>query len=344
MLTPATKAQLDLSRKISKNLDSPSIEEIKNVTLQCLNRDPDWIKISKKVLVNLQADDKLRLDHGKLAIRGAFDCARANQYEAALVTMDNAIDSTSDEHIKAWLLSRKAAFQHVIDADGAQKTLVVAHRMEPGVTKPMHGSTYKQLTPATGQQAATLIENHKARFLDTTGMKLFSDALCSDLQFKPDTSDTFEAAVNDLAWFIGIRGQRPEKEYKEGPDNLWALPSDAFLVIECKNGITSNSGISKKDAGQLGQSVAWFSGRYPASMPTPIIIHPERALGQGASLVPGMRVVDLVGLEKLRENLRNFTNQLVNPDVAGSTTEVAKRLAQFELNANAFINAFSVPV
>lgn len=344
MLTPATKAQLDLSRKIAKDFDKPSTEEIKNVILQCLNRDPDWIKISKKVLVNLQADDELRLDHGKLAIRNAFDLARANQHESALIIMDDAIDSTDDKHIKAWLLSRKAAFQHTIDADGAQKTLVVAHRMEPGVTKPMHGSTYKQLASITGQQAAALIANHSERFLDVTSMKLFSDGLCSDLQFKPETSDTFEAAVNDLAWFLGIKGQRPEKEYKEGPDNLWGLPNNGFLIIECKNGITSNSGISKKDAGQLGQSVAWFSKRYPASISTPIIIHPARTLGQGASLVPRMRVIDLTGLEKLRENLRNFTKQLAHPDVTASSSEVAKRLAQFELNTCAFINAFSAPV
>jgi hypothetical protein len=155
--------------------------------------------------------------------------------------------------------------------------------MEPGVIKPMHGTTYKKLTPAIGQQAATLIANHQVRFMDVTSMKLFADELCSGLQFSPETSGKFEAAVNDLAWFIGIRGQRPDKEYKEGPDNLWALPNGAFLVIECKNGGTSESGISKKDAGQLGQSVAWFGGRYPASTSVPIIVHRERTLGHSKS-------------------------------------------------------------
>jgi hypothetical protein len=208
----------------------------------------------------------------------------------------------------------------------------------------MHGATYKKLSPATGQQAATLIANHHARFIDSTAMKLFADELCSDLQFCPDTSDKFEAAINDLAWFLGIRAQRPEKEYKEGPDNLWALPNGSFLVIECKNGVTSTSGISKKDAGQLGQSVAWFEGRYPASASVPIIVHRERILGQGASLVTGMRVIDPVGLEKLRNNLRAFAKQLANPDVAASASEVAKRLGQFEFNADAFVNAFSAPV
>jgi len=341
MLTPATKAQLDLSRRIAKKLKNPSIDEIKAVVLQCLDRDSDWIKVSKKVLLSLKADDELRLDPGKLAIRAAFDSARSNQNNRAVEFLDKAIDATADDQIKAWLLSKKAVFQHAIDADGAQKTLVAAHALEPGVIKPMHGSTYKQLTPSAGQQAAALIANHQKRFMDPTGMKLFADELCSDLQFCPDTSDKFEAAVNDLAWFLGIRGQRPEKDFKEGPDNLWALPNGTFLVIECKNGVVAAGGISKKDAGQLGQSIAWFGGRYPASTSVPIMVHPERTLGPGASVVTGMRIIDPSGLEKLRKNLRALAKQLVNPDVLANASEVAKRLSQFELNSDAFVNAFS---
>ena len=344
MLTPATKAQLELSRKIAKKLKNPSLDEIKGVILQCLNRDQDWIKVSKKILVSLKADEKLRLDPAKLAIRIAFDSARANQHNDALAVLDKAIDATTDAQVKAWLLARKAAFQHEVDAEGAQKTLIAAHSLEPGVVKPMHGATYKKLTPATGQQATNLISNHEARFLDSTSMKLYADGLCSDLQFSPDTAETFEAAINDLAWFIGIKGQRPEKDYKEGPDNLWALPTGKFLVIECKNGVAAGSGIAKKDAGQLDQSVTWFGNRYPASTCVPIMIHPDRTLGQGASEIDGMRVIDVKGLEKLRGNLRDFAKQLTNPDVASSASEIAKRLAQFELNADAFVNAFSAPV
>lgn len=56
----------------------------------------------------------------------------------------------------------------------------------------------------------------------------------------------------------------------------------------------------------------------------------------------GMRVIDPAGLEKLRNSLRAFAKQLVNPDVAANASEVAKRLGQFELLADAFVNAFSV--
>ena len=76
----------------------------------------------------------------------------------------------------------------------------------------------------------------------------------------------------------------------------------------------------------------------------PIIIHNDRTLGQGASIVEGMRVIASPHLKKLRNNLRGFAKQLVNPDVANHASEVARRLVQFELNADAFVNAFSATV
>ncbi|WP_041769185.1 DEAD/DEAH box helicase [Pseudovibrio sp. FO-BEG1] len=343
MLTSATRAQLNLSRQIAQRLNLPSTQDIIEVILQCLARDPNWVKVSKKVLVNLKGDDALRFDSAKLTLRSAFDNVRSNQHPIALATVDQEIDQTSDDQIKAWLLSRKAIFEHPMDAAAAQRTIAAAHRLEPAVTKPMHGTTYKQLTAAVGQQAALLIANHQARFMDSTDMKLFADDLCNDLQFKPETADLFEAAVNELAFFLGICGQRPERQYKEGPDNLWALPNGDFLIIECKNGVTAGNGISKKDAGQLGQSVEWFKERYAASSYLPIMIHPERILGQAANQVSLMFVIEHFGLEKLRNNLRGFARQLVDPNVAKNATEVAARLAQFELNGEAFVNAFAKP-
>lgn len=344
MLTPASQAQLTLSRKIAKQLSSPTISEVKDVIDQCLFRDPSWVKVSKKILVNLQADDELRLDAGKLALRSAFDNARSNQHKRAVTVLDSAIDAEDDEQVKAWLLSQKAVFQHAIDADGAQKTLVAAHAMEPGIIKPMHGTSYKQLTPVTGQQVNRLIANHQERFLDPTAMRLFANELCSDLKFQPDTSNKFEATINDLAIFLGIQGQRPETEYDEGPDNLWALQNGKFLIIECKNGVVANKGIKKHDAAQLGQSMEWFNGRYPASEGIPIIIHPEKKLGQGASLVDKMCVIDGVGLEKLKRNILGFAKQLADPNVAANASEVAKRLSQFDLSGDKFVNSFSVSV
>ena len=344
MLTPATQAQVELSRKIARQFENPSLDDLKSVISQCLDRDPGWRKFSRRSLLNLGSKETLRLDSSKLALRRAFDLARSNQHSAAAAALDAVIDETSDQQVKAWLLSRKAMFQHWTDARVAQQTLAAAHGFEPRVLRPLQGVTYSQLSPRAGKQARMLIENHEKQFIDATALQLFAETLCADLRFIPGTSGKFEAAIDDLAWFLGISGQRPENAYNEGPDNLWALPSAIFLVIECKNGVAPDNAIAKRDVGQLGQSVEWFRGNYASSDFVPVLVHPKRALGAGASPVEGMRVIDEKGLKKLRASIRGFVQQLTSPDVSYSVTEVAQRLAQFELNANAFVNAFTRPV
>ena len=343
MLTPATNAQLALSRKIARELEKPSAEEIKEVIQQCLDRNEGWIKVSKKALIELSVDHELRLDEGKVAICKAFNAACQNQHVVAVGHLDQAIDRTDEKQVKAWLLERKATFQHEVDADAAQETLRAAHRMEPGVTKPMAGVPYKQLSVAN-EQALQLIQNHTKRFVADTDMHLFVEGLCDDLQFHQIDPNKFENAVNDLAWFIGIGGQRPEKDYGSGPDNLWILSDGSFFVIECKNNVRSENGISKNDVGQLGQSVRWFEENYPSSNCTPVMIHPENTLGDGASSVKNMKVVTREKLEKLRKNIRDFAQQIASLNVAKDVEKVSSVLVQFGLNGHAFINAYSIPV
>lgn len=145
MLTPATKAQLELTRKIAVRLKSPSAAEIGGVIRQCLSRDPGWTALSRKALIGLSADDELRLDQTKLALRTAFDLSRANRQADAVDVINDAVNAQSDPQVKTWLLARKAAFQHSLDAEAAQKTLAAARNIDDAVLKPIAGAPYKKL-------------------------------------------------------------------------------------------------------------------------------------------------------------------------------------------------------
>ena len=341
LLTSATKAQLNLSRKIARRLENPSLDDVKSVILQCLNRDADWIKVSKKELVGVEVDRELRLDSSKIAIRRAFDAVRDNQHAETMKILSSAVSDAKEDQVKAWLLSKKAAFEHSMNASGAQKTLAKAHKLEYSVMKPLLNTAYKKLNVPVERQTAILVKNHSERFSDPVQMKLFADELCSDLQFGNVSANKFEESINQLAWFLGIRAQRPEKELNKGPDNLWALSNGKYLVIECKNCATSDRGIPKKDAGQLGQSVAWFEKQYLNTECIPVIIHPKTILDQGASLVEGMRVMDIEKLEHLKKAIMNFALQIAYPSIFLNSTEVAERLKSLSLNAEKLVNTYT---
>jgi hypothetical protein len=73
----------------------------------------------------------------------------------------------------------------------------------------------------------------------------------------PDTASLFERTLAQVAFLIGLAGQRPEAETGRGPDVLWNIGGAHFLVIECKNGASTDE-INKHDCNQLTGSMQWF--------------------------------------------------------------------------------------
>jgi hypothetical protein len=345
MLTGATQAQLDLSSNLAKKLRGTDIAGLTDVIKQCLGRDETWVKVSKRALLRSRPETGLSLDQTSIAVRAAFDWARDGDHPAALQALSKAEASVADPDSKAFLLARQAEIADMVDPVRAQKIQLAAHRLSRAVLRPIDGIAYQKLSPLAQAQAQAVQSVHKERFLEAADRILAMKALCDDLIFKPDTSKAFESALHDVALLIGIGAQRPERDCGSGPDNLWALQGGHFFVIECKNGATSQQGISKADMGQLGQSLDWFDAKYTKAVPrTPIIVHPLCTLGPEASPIDGARVVTEVQLAKLRDALCAFARALGDGDALADVNRTGQLLAAKSLTATAFVNAFSVPI
>ena len=86
---------------------------------------------------------------------------------------------------------------------------------------------------------------------------------------------TFEQALDEIAPALGFVGERPDKEWKEGPDNLWAIDAKQYLLWECKSEVdVKRSEINKREAEQMNRSGAWFDKHYQGMDVKRIIIHP----------------------------------------------------------------------
>lgn len=346
MMTGATRAQLELSTKLAKQLEGSGISDIKAVIMQALNRDSGWVKASKKALAKAETDGGLSMDEVSIAVRESFDAARIGDFAGAQDALNKVINSTEDPDLKAWLKIRLAEVTQPLDPAQAQKIVVGAHKLNPSVVKPIAGIGFRKIKPADVEQAGASQNYLGLSYLESDDRILTAKGIVEDLVFDPDKVEEFESALDQLGRMIGLKTQRPEKIMGEGPDNLWACRSPApYLVIECKSGATSKNGISKDDLGQLGQSMEWFEKRYAGGLDgQALMIHPLNYPGPQATPIDGMKLITGAGLEKLKKAFTAYINGLADPEIFNNVARVSALLKAHSLTPLQIVGTFSQPI
>lgn len=108
------------------------------------------------------------------------------------------------------------------------------------------------------------------------------DTILNDLRFGVN-ADPFEKALDDLGMMLGFKTERPDKQWKEGPDNLWAIRDNEYLLFECKSEVSlQRATINKQETGQINNSCAWFKNHYGDSKLKAVMVIPTKKLGDGS--------------------------------------------------------------
>jgi hypothetical protein len=208
--------------------------------------------------------------------------------------------------------------------------------------RPVDGIAYTRLVTASMNQANQCSAHVISRYGDGNKIVLAMNALLEDLGFIPDTASRFEEAMNQLAFFLGFKGQRPENEVGKGPDNLWEVGSLQYFVFEDKNGATTEL-ISKDYCNQLAGSMNWFETNYDSTChAVPIMVHPSHSFEYASSPHQTTRIIDTTKLPELREACRNFAKALAANDAFRSSAAVAELLEAHGLTAELFVPRYTV--
>lgn len=343
MLTQATSAQLRLSKQLALQMTGASITDIGSVMDKCLDRDKQWVTASKKVLVKTNKENTFNFDQTQVKIRQAFDENRMNDHSAAAQLIQSATNDASDDSYKAWSKVRLAETTNFFDRSEAQRILQSAHRLNMNTLKPAEGVAYEKITGKKAEQAIASQKFFRDRYFDAPERILFAESVFDDLVFVEDTSERFEKAVNDLGLAIGLVSQMPERQFGQGPDNLWLLRHGPYLVIECKNGSTSANGISKTDLGQLEQATTWFEKRYgDEEEMIPVMIHPQSKLSNAGTALENMRIIDPKRLDLLRSEFLDFVKAVSSNQNVDNVQIFREALLSHNFDAPNFIKTYTI--
>jgi hypothetical protein len=342
--SPATRAQLTLSDKMSELLEGSDFGEVQAVVDQCLTRDQGWITASRSALDDVFYPEEAVITAVAVQRRLAFDQAAAGRCGDSVDTLQKAIDQVNDERLRGLLKQEAAAYLHHVDPVGAQRLQVSAYGDNRGLMRPKEGVTYIRLKDGA-PQAQAAAKFLKKNYKSSTEFLLRVESLLEQLTPDKDPASVpgFERALCDLAEHLGFVGQQPERDIGNGPDVLWATGGERYLVIECKSG-SEQEVIFRTDVAQLSHSIDWFAESYDqTAQATPVLVHPSRLLDKKASPRHGTRVLTFDKLKELREAVQKFSTSVASPELRFEPGHLWPQLTAQHLNGPAFVNHWTLP-
>jgi len=179
-------------------------------------------------------------------------------------------------------------------------------------------------------------------FASLEELQLALDEILNDFQFGVDADD-FEGAVDRLAFALGFQGQRPDKEWKEGPDNPWAIRAGEYILFECKSEVDlRRSEICKTETGQMNNAIAWFERHYAGTNVRNVMIIPTKSVGRAAGFNAAVQIMRNSNLKKLSHNVEKFFLEFRQYDLASlSEGKINELLTLHHLSIDEILEEYS---
>lgn len=310
---------------------------------QCLNRDPDWkayyVEKMQKVAPSGANTRVLKIYSTELEAERKY---MHQDFAGAADTIQKMLDDgVIDPEDKAWYLQERARYLFPVNREESQNLQVAAHKKNRLLMRAPGGVVVTKLT-VVSQGRVRAIMDWVSKFERYSDLDAAVADFLGNLSFGTNY-DKFEAALNDLGLALGFAAERPDAEWKEGPDNLWAIDASLYLVIECKSEVDVNRAeINKGEAEQMNRSCAWFDKHYSAHNSKNIIVHPAGKVASAAAFTHPVEVMREADLRKLVKACRDFFKTFSSQNLKDlSATHIQKEIDAHKLDVESLVSEYS---
>lgn len=318
-----TQTQLEIGLEVAEFAKEDIVEGVDALSAmlglvrKVLERDEGWKEFYAERMSEVEptAPDKTMLEVFAIELK-AEQKAEAKRWDEATDTIQAMLDAgTFSDQERGWYLQEMGRYMYRHSKSESKKLQVAAHTLNRYLLKPQEGVTVKKLE-VVPQRRVEAIAAWASQSPDFDDLMIRVDGILTNLRFGGD-SDRFESALQHLGEALGYSAERPDKEWGEGPDDLWCLRDNEYLLIECKNRVDlEREEIAKSETGQMNNSVAWFRKNYGHATAHSRLIFPSRKLGKGAGFNETVEVTREQELKKLIRNVRQFFNEFRGVDLA----------------------------
>lgn len=332
----------DLAREeISRG--TPAIEAFKSLVRQSLQRDAGWKAFYSEQMEAVKpqgANERvLGLYAAELAAEQKYqvgDYAGATQDIQRL--LDGGLAVGGD---RQWYLQEMARYNYKGQRSESQRLQVAAFNGNRLLLRPPQGVTVAKLSVVSHGRMERIIA-WLAKYDTYQQVDVALSDVLSNLVFGCK-ADKFEQALDELSRALGFVGERPDKEWKEGPDNLWALDDTQYIVWECKNEVESGrTEINKREAEQMNRSCAWFGKHYAGMKVKNILVIPTNKVSSAAAFTHDVQVMRAAELNRLTRAVRDFFKSFESVNLRDlSPTHVQKLVDAHKLSTSALLSEYT---
>ncbi|TPN87340.1 DEAD/DEAH box helicase [Aquimarina algicola] len=349
--TPVTREQLKLGLSLlDEESKDNALKTIKETASLCLVQDMSWREYHSDILSKIEVDktdDRIlkNLEIADVESR-AIDQFRRRDYEGAsnLILNDivDSVDLTSKQ--RGWYFEKSANYLFLDNAPKSNDLQLKAAQTTSHMLQSKNGHSYTKITANEGQAIQVL--HFIKRFETSQDFKMYIESLFENLSFSQDIPHTkFENALAEIGSLIGFYAQEPEAEFGNGPDVLWVMTDQHYLVLEAKSRAVHDV-ITRDNINQLLGSGEWFKNLYgPAANHNLVTLQPPNIKGWNVNTSENTRVIDEDSLNLLKDNLRRFVDGINNSGfIAATTKEIANLLGIHNFTPIGFRTCYLKPV
>ena len=340
-----TQKQIEIGFEVAKMAkeeireDDPSMKQIFSLIDQILKRDEGWKEYYNTEMDGIiQENIENRIYDRYVEENKLEKLFSQGEYELAVERTQNFIDKFIHNDLeKGWYLEQMARYAYMYSEEKSERLQKTAFKKNSQLLKPKEGVMYSKIS--------FLNENRMLRFRKNISkydsfeeFNLHINEVIENLSFGVD-AEKFESSLKKLGEFLGYVSQRPDKEIRKGPDNLWCVSNKKYVFFECKSEVDDNrNAIKKSEAGQFNNHCGWFKDEYGDLVDVlRIMIIPTRKLAHDADFSEKVFVMGRKGLKKLKDNLKKFVKEIKKYELDSLSDErIQGYLDMYKLNIESF--------
>lgn len=347
-----TKKQIEIGLDLltsEENIEKENIAKtICETADHCLNQNEDWLNFYQDQMGNLDEKSLTVEKENQLKIKNLEKESIVHfineNYTEASLKIDCILKENLKENEKAKYFMLLANINYFLDKNKSNDFLLKAREHSHLSFQPFLSKEYlKSLVKSKAQITAAL--DYLNNFTTINDAISSIRETISNLKYSPlNKAEKFEEAIKELGSILGYISSRPEKEQKEGPDNLWIMNNNTCLVIESKSEKKDTNLIDKRDISQLLHSLTWFDNKY-INKDLQIYGVTMQYNGKKDTLAETnekIRVIDNKNLESIKSQLNKYIHFLSQRSNINNITEeeLLTEFASYKFDTISFLGRY----